>query len=358
MAEEQKTPASGDAAKDEAAMAAEWAAAAEGGGGSPAAENKTLSQDEIDSLLGFGGGGAGSKTGIRALLDRALLSYERLPMLEVVFDRFVRTLSTSLRNFTSDNVDIVIDSITSMRFEDYMNSVELPCLLSIFQAVEWENYGLITINSSLTYSMVDVLLGGGRVNHPVKVEGRPFTTIEQDIVKSLATLMLDDMSSSFNPLTPITFRLERIETNPRFATITRPSNAVIVVTLKIDMEGKGGRADILIPYATLEPVKELLVQLFAGESFGDSSWEDFFFKEIRSMIVDIEAVWPEKAVTLKDIANLTVGSTIMLDNSPEDPILLRCKGIDMLSGKIGSVDSSVAVQVSEVINKVQEEDLV
>src|SRR5690242_6284510 len=78
-------------------------AAADAGGGSDA---RVLSQDEIDSLLGFDGGnkGSGSNSGIQAIINSSLVSYERLPMLEVVFDRLVRVLTTSLRNFTSDNV--------------------------------------------------------------------------------------------------------------------------------------------------------------------------------------------------------------------------------------------------------------
>ena len=93
-------------------------------------DGKALSQDEIDNLLGFSGAPPEeAKTGIEAMLDKALLSYERLPMLEVVFDRFVRMLSTSLRNFTSDNVDVDIHSITSLRFGDYVNSIPMPAIL-------------------------------------------------------------------------------------------------------------------------------------------------------------------------------------------------------------------------------------
>lgn len=358
MAENEPNQAAPEGAQSEEAMAAEWAAAAgEGGGaGEPA---KTLSQEEIDSLLGFGGGDAGSKSGIHALLDKALLSYERLPMLEIVFDRFVRTLSTSLRNFTSDNVEVSIDSITSMRFEDYLNSVPLPSLLCIFQAVEWENFGIITIDSNLTYSMVDVLLGGGRTHRPVKVEGRPFTTIEQDIIKSLASVMLDDMSTSFNPLTPITFRYERLESNPRFASITRPSNAVILITLRVDMEDRGGKAEILLPYVTLEPVKELLVQLFTGESFGgDSQWESYLFKEVRHTAINVEAVFPEKQLNLGDIARLKVGSTIVLDAAPEDAVEIRCNGISMMAGKLGSSGKQIAIKVTDILKNAIEEELV
>src|SRR6185312_14930579 len=98
-------------AADAAESAAEkgWetdAAGAEGGGEGPA--ERILNQDEIDSLLGFGLGDddAGGRTGVRAIINSALVSYERLPMLEIVFDRLVRLMTTSLRNFTSDNVEV------------------------------------------------------------------------------------------------------------------------------------------------------------------------------------------------------------------------------------------------------------
>lgn len=345
------------AEQDKAQQAAEEAMAAAMGGGAAAAggdemaaamgEGAALSQDEIDNLLGFDGGAAAATSGIQALLDRSMQTYERLPMLEVVFDRFNRSLSTSLRNFTGENVDVTIESISSSRFEDYLNSVPLPALLAIFQAIEWENFGLITIDSSLTYSMVDVLLGGGRTNRPVRIEGRPFTTIEQDIVKSLAKIMLEEMSAAFNPLTPATFRLDRLETNPRFATITRPANAVIVISLRVEMDDRGGKAYILIPYATLEPIKELLLQMFAGESFGtDVSWESHLSNELRSTVVMVEALLSPKKITLKDLAALKVGSTIIMNDSPNDEIDVTCKGIKMLSGKLGASNNNLAVMVA------------
>ena len=84
---------------------------------------RVLNQDEIDSLLGFDDGDERPATtsGIQAIVNSALVSYERLPMLEVVFDRLVRMMSTSMRNFTSDNVEVSLDSIASVRFGDYLN---------------------------------------------------------------------------------------------------------------------------------------------------------------------------------------------------------------------------------------------
>ena len=130
----------------------------DGGGGA----ERVLNQDEIDSLLGFdvNSDQMQDKSGVRAIINSALVSYERLPMLEIVFDRLVRLMTTSLRNFTSDNVEVSLDSITSIRFGDYLNSIPLPAILSVFHAEELDNYGLFTVDSNLIYSIVDVLLGG------------------------------------------------------------------------------------------------------------------------------------------------------------------------------------------------------
>src|SRR6478752_2320781 len=125
------------------------------------AAERILNQEEIDSLLGFdvNADQMQDKSGVRAIINSALVSYERLPMLEIVFDRLVRLATTSLRNFTSDNVEVALDSISSVRFGDYLNSIPLPAILSVIKAEEWDNYGLLTVDSSLIYSMIDVLLG-------------------------------------------------------------------------------------------------------------------------------------------------------------------------------------------------------
>jgi flagellar motor switch protein FliM len=104
---------------------------------------RILNQDEIDGLLGFSLAdiSLNDNSGIRAIIDSAMVSYERLPMLEIVFDRLVRLMTTSLRNFTSDNVEVSLDRITSVRFGDYLNSIPLPAILAVFKAEEWDNSG-------------------------------------------------------------------------------------------------------------------------------------------------------------------------------------------------------------------------
>ncbi|HUO89792.1 MAG TPA: flagellar motor switch protein FliM [Rhizomicrobium sp.] len=315
---------------------------------------RILNQDEIDSLLGFdvNNDQMQDKSGVRAIINSTLVSYERLPMLEIVFDRLVRLMTTSLRNFTSDNVEVSLDSITSIRFGDYLNSIPLPAILAVFRAEQLDNYGLFTVDSNLIYSIVDVLLGGRRGSSAMRIEGRPYTTIERTLVQRMIEVILQDMVQAFEPLAPVNFVLDRLETNPRFAAIARPANAAILVKLRIDMEDRGGRTELLLPYATLEPIRKLLLQQFMGEKFGrDSIWESHLATELWSTNLEIAAILDEQILPLNRMMNLEVGQTIMLNATPDSKIELRCRGVPLLKGRMGRVGSSVAVRVDEAVQR-------
>jgi flagellar motor switch protein FliM len=341
---------------DQDAAAAEWAAMLENdqnaGAGEPATGERVLNQDEIDTLLGFDGAKdtGNNNSGIHAILDKSLMAYERLPMIEVVFDRLVRMMSSSLRNFTSDNVDVSIDSMVSMRFEDYLNSIPLPAMLVVCRAVEWENFGLITVDSSQIYSTVDVLLGGRRSNRPIRIEGRPYTTIEQDIVKRMVDVVLADMSVAFDPLSPVSFVNERLESNPRFATITRPSNPVLLIRMRVDMEERGGHIEIVLPHNTLEPIRDQLLQMFIGEKFGqDKQWENHIGGEVRQTLVDVEVLLNEKPMSLAEVLQFKVGTTILLDCEAEDPVSVRCGGVEVCTAQVGRVGDTIAVSLNDQV---------
>jgi len=323
----------------------------DGGGGGvdfAGSSDRALSQDEIDALLGFSSDGPSEDetTGIQAIVNSALVSYERLPMLEVVFDRLVRMMSTSLRNLTSDNVDVSLDNIRSVRFGDYLNSIPLPAMLAVFKAEEWDNYGIILVDSSLIYSIVDVLLGGRRGTTAMRIEGRPYTTIERNLVSRMITVVLGDLCGVFDLLSPVMFRFERLETNPRFATIARPANAAILAEFRIDMEDRGGRLELLLPYATLEPVRELLLQMFMNEKFGrDSIWEGHLASELWQTDVEIEAVLDEITVPLRSVLDLRVGTRIILNANPESDVTMRCGGVPMFDGRMGRKGQHIAIQI-------------
>ncbi|OJV13506.1 MAG: flagellar motor switch protein FliM [Alphaproteobacteria bacterium 33-17] len=340
-----------DAAKEGASeedMMAQWEAMSSGD-----EAPKTLNQNEIDALLGV----ASQKNdhpnrGIRALIESAMKSYQKLPMLEVVFDRYTRLVSTNLRSLTSENVDVDVRNISSLRFSDYINAVAMPALLGIFRVIEWDNFGMVNISGDLVYALLDVLFGGRKVIKATRFNGKPYTNIEQNVVRQFCDLLLNDLGIAFEPLSPSTFLFERLETNPRFATIARPGDAVILIELDINIEDKGGKLEILLPYATLEPIRELLTQVFLGEKFGkDSTWEHHISKELMNTTITLDAVLAEKETKFENILKLDIGHTIILDCAPGDDVILSCANIKLFAGKLGSFEDNIAVSVERPVHK-------
>ncbi len=320
---------------------------------------RILNQEEIDSLLGFDDDslGGGETSGVMALINSAMVNYERLPMLDIVFDRLVRLMSTSLRNLTSDNVEVSLDQVSTVRFGDYMNSIPLPAMLSVFKAEEWDNNGLFVTDSALIYSIVDVLLGGRKGTPAIRVEGRPYTTIESKLVEKMVQVTLGDLSSAFDPLSPVSFNLDRMETNPRFATITQSGNACVLARLRVDMGDRGGRAEVLIPYATLEPIRELLLQMFMGEKFGrDSIWENHLTHELYKTDVQLQAILGEKIVSLGDILNWKVGTQVFFQTQTSDELELRCGNFPVFQGPVGQKQGYIAVRIESYLEPEKEDD--
>lgn len=342
---EQKAQATAQSAeKPETTSASEAVAQSTQGASTTESVKNILNQEELDSLMNKGEENVSA--GVKAILNSSMISYERLPMLDVVFDRLIRMMATSMRNFTQDNVEVSLESIESMRFGEYIEGLTQPTLLAVFRAEEWDNYGLISVDSALVYSIVDVLLGGRRGTAAMRIEGRSYTTIELNLVKDMIDLVLADLSTAFDPITSVNFSYDRTETNPRFATIARLSNAVIVAHLHIDMEDRGGRLDLMLPYATLEPVRDLLLQMFMGERYGrDTIWENHLVEELWDTEIELKASLKEMSIDLGEIAKWKKGSFLDLDMSKNADITLYCGDVPLFIGTMGRKSDKIAIKI-------------
>lgn len=222
-----------------------------------------LNEDEINMLSE-----QYKKTGVDLLVDSSFVSYERLPMLEVVMDRLIASMSNSLRSFTTDVADTTLDHTNSIRFGDFIKNIDDSTMLSIFKTDPWGKHGLICINKDLSYMLIDILLGGRKSESFSDVESKNYTSIEQNLIERFVKIILNDFSEAFSPICSVDFLLKRTETNPKFATIVTPNDTCILNRIKIEIGEKSGNLDILIPLSTLEPVRENLLQTFMGEKFG------------------------------------------------------------------------------------------
>lgn len=350
----QDTPTDTESLSEEERQAMEWESMMDAQSNSEDAWKdvqfqKTLDQSEIDNLIGdFGQADDKEKDATKILFSNKTVYYERLPMLEVVFDRLIRMMSTTLRNFASANVDVTMLKMYSLRFGDYLNSIPLPAMIAVFKAIEWENQGLVFVDSNTIYSIVDVLLGN-RKGPLLKIEGRPYTTIERQLVQRLMRLVMYDLKEAFRPITEINFEYERLEVNPDFAAIARENNAALVARLQILIDDRTGILEVMLPYATIEPVRELLLQNFMGEKFGrDAIWERHLEGGLWGTDIEIQATFPSQTGTLNDVLSWKVGSKFFLNITPLDPVELRCGSHFIGEGHIGQRSGMVSIKLDKL----------
>ncbi|MCI0754759.1 FliM/FliN family flagellar motor switch protein [Teichococcus vastitatis] len=309
-----------------------------------------MGQGDIDDL--FGGDVApepeAPRFGLEALVGGAV-RYEKLPMLDIVVDRLARLMTSSSRKFTADNADVVIDRTRPVRVGAFLDTITLPALIGIIRIEEWDGYCLAALDSRLIGSIVDILLGGRR-NALQPIEGRPYTAIERTFVEKFVSIVTQDLSKAFEAVSPATFTLERFEITPSYALITKPSAAALTFRAEFAMEGRGGYIDFLLPYASIEPVRDLLSQEVLGKKQGgDTIWRSHLAEELPRAGVELTAVIENRILPFSEIASWKPGSVLVLDRRQEDPIEVFCQGLMVCRAAIAAKDERVVLRVEECV---------
>ena len=138
--------------------------------------------------------------------------------------------------------------------------------------------------------------------------------------------------------------------------ISRFSNATILVKLDVEIDDRRGRIEILLPYATLEPVRELLLQQFIGEKFGrDLIWETHLSEQLRWTDIELDGILAEETMKLSDVVNLNIGDELVLHIKVGSPVELRCGSVPLFSGRVGRSKDRVAVKIDEHYGSLTEE---
>ena len=313
----------------------------------------SFDQADIDALFGdVAAAPEPRREGIRALIETDVASHQRMPLLEVVCDRMLRSFATSMRALTADAMEVSLVGVSGGRFGELMNRAALPAMFGVFRIDPWGSHGVLAIEPSLIYAAVDALLGGRQgAGAPPRVEGRAFTSIETSLVGRLMDRILADFSTAFAQVAPVTAVLERIETSPRFASIVGPSIVTAHCQFRSDMDGRGGRFSLLLPTTTLEPVRAALAQRFAGERSGGDlrRWADDIEQEVRRLPLRIDAVVGRRAMTLDEVERLGVGDQLRFDPAPAEQALLVHAGTTLARATLGRRGKHAALRLAHPV---------
>jgi flagellar motor switch protein FliM len=343
---------------------------------------QVLSQSEVDALLAAvsdgdvgaseaaGGGGAAAGAGGGAKVvggaggkdDKVVVTYDltsqdriirgRLPQLEVIYEKFMRSFRVSLSSALRKIASLTLASTDFLKFGEFINTLPMPTCMTVLRFNNLRGSALFVIESKLAYALVDSFFGGADRPY-TKIEGKDFTQIELSIVKKVVDLAIEDMEAAWASVEKIGCSFVRTEVNPQFVGIVPPTDVVIASTFDVELENANGTITIVIPYSTIEPIKQKLSSGFQVESDQTDKklWTTIIRDQLMETDVNVKVNLGETEIRLKDMMNLKVGDVIPLDQDSTGEFDVQVEGVKKYKGYYGIHHGTVAMQVTKTIDK-------
>ncbi|MDQ7032290.1 MAG: flagellar motor switch protein FliM [Desulfonauticus sp.] len=316
--------------------------------------NKILSQDEVDALLrGLTGGEIETETEVEEddsgivpfdLSNQDRIIRGRMPVMEIINDRFARLASNALANAMRKRVDVNPVSIDMSKFGDFMRSLPVPTSINIFKIDPLRGNAILVIDTRLVFALVENFFGGS--GSQPKVEGRDFTPIEQAIIKKVVKILLQNMEASWQPVHEVKIEYVRSEINPQFAAIVPPSDVVVVISFEVELDNAIGSIVICLPYATIEPIRSKLYAAYQSERLEvDHAWISRFKERLMEVPVDIEVILGRTKITGRQLLNLEIGDILLLDTDEGDLLPAYVQKVLKFHGLPGYVKGNKAFQI-------------
>jgi flagellar motor switch protein FliM len=351
--------------------------------------NQVLSQSEVDALLaavseadapsapasspssssggGSGGGGAGkaqnfagSSSANNGATEKVVVVYDltsqdriirgRLPQLDVIYEKFMRSFRISLSSALRKIATLNLASTDFLKFGEFVNTLPMPTCMSVLRFNALRGSALFVIESKLAYALVDSFFGGADRPY-TKIEGKDFTQIELAIVRKIVDLAIEDLEVAWAPIEKIDCSFQRTEVNPQFVGIVPPTDVVIATTFDVELENANGTITLVIPYATIEPIKQKLSSGFQVESDQTDKklWYETITEQLMGTNVELKVNLGESTINLQDLTELKEGDVIPLNQDASGEFDVSVENVPKFKGIYGVHHGAVAIQVSRII---------
>ena len=333
--------------------------------------SQVLSQAEIGALLsavsdeaeGFTGENAdyftndsgGGSVQPYDLTNQDRVIRGRMPTLEIIYERFVRTFRISLSNSLRKISTISMLSTDLLKFGEFVNMLSVPSCICIVRFNKLRGPALLVFESKLAYAIIDSYFGG--TDRPFsKIEGKEFTAIELSFMKRVMDMAISDLEEAWAPVHKIDAQYVRTEVNPQFVGVVPPSDVVFATTFEVEFEPTSGTLMLIVPYSTIEPIKQKLSSSFQTDNdMTDNLWTASMNQHLAETEALVTAKLGEASISIGDLLNLQKGDIIPLAEDAGGEVTLEVAGIPKLYGIIGSYKGNRAIQITKTKKVIQKE---
>jgi flagellar motor switch protein FliM len=313
-----------------------------------------LSQEEVDALLrGVTGEAEEASTaddagGVRSydIGRQERIVRGRMPTLELIHERFARLFRIGLYNFMRRSAEISINPVKVQKYSDFIRNLVVPTNLNVVHANPLRGSGLIIIEPTLVFQVVDHLFGGNGQIH-TRIEGRDFTPTEQRVIMRILDIVFSEFEKAWATVYPLKYEYVRSEMNTQFANICTPTEVVVTASFTVDLGSGGGDIHVCLPYSLLEPIRDTIYSSFqADRAESDLRWVRLMTEQVQDAKLELVAKLAEASLTLRDLTELKVGDVISL--SVPETLEATVNGIPVLECKYGVSNGQYALKVERV----------
>jgi len=315
-----------------------------------------LSQDEVDALLqGITGESQKleqedvPKEGIRDynLAQQERIVRGRMPTMEIINERFARNIRVGLFNFIRKSPEVSIGGIKVQKYSAFLREIVVPTNFNIMAVRPLRGSGLIVCDPTLVFAVIDALFGGTGKFH-TRIEGRDFSATEQRIIRRLVDVITEEYKKAWKGIYPLELDYQRSEMQPQFATVATPSEIVVCCSFTLEIGDTSGTIHFCIPYATLEPIRDILFSSIQGDSAEpDRRWVKLLTQQIQSAEVELVAELGHAPATVEQLLALKPGDFIELDL--EKIIKAKIDGVPVFECYYGTSDNKYALRVEKLL---------
>lgn len=324
--------------------------------------SEVLSQSEIDALLSALSTGEidveevkkeenKSKVRIYDFRRPNKFSKDQTRTLQMIHENFSRLITSYLSANLRNVVQVSVASVDQTTYEEFIRSVPNPTVINLFSVNGGEGQALLEINPSISFTIVDRLLGGpgAGVN-----ENRPLSEIEQRVIRLVTDKVLQNLNDAWSNVCSLKARTIKHETNPQFLQIVSPNETVAVIVFKIILGDTEGFMNLCIPYISIEALVEKLSahfwfsqQAVNKTNEGQVSLEKGLKKTHLTLCVELG----KTNITVGELLDLQEGDVLALDESTAEPVAVKVHDKIKFYGSIGLVKNKMAVQVTECVDE-------
>jgi len=157
-------------------------------------------------------------------------------------------------------------------------------------------------------------------------------------------VVAEEYKKAWRGVYPIELSYQRSEMQPQFATIATPSEIVVSTSFTLEIGDITGSLHICIPYATLEPIRDVLYSSVQGDAIEvDRRWVKLLSHEIQAAEVTMVAELATTDATVEQLLAMQIGDFIELDRNPT--IQAHVDGVPIFEGQYGTHKGKYALRV-------------